>query len=135
MIETRAKGVIVELRELVAGEVEGVEIDTSVSKAVQKMHDSSVGALAVLEDDEVVGIFTERDLVSVIAAAGDVDTDVVGTWMTPYPDMLDGDTDVEEAADWMLAAGYRHIPVIDRGGLVGMASIKDILWAVTDRGD
>ena len=124
-----------ELRELVAGEVESVDIDTSVRNASERMHNSSVGALAVIDDDEVVGIFTERDLVSVIAAEGDVDDDVVGSWMTPYPDMLDGDTDVNEAADWMLAAGYRHIPVRDRGGLVGMASIKDILWAVTDRSD
>jgi CBS domain-containing protein len=40
---------------------------------------------------------------------------------------------VEDAADWMLATGYRHLPVVDDTGTVlGMVSIKDVLWAVTN---
>jgi CBS domain-containing protein len=39
---------------------------------------------------------------------------------------------VDEAATWILSAGYRHLPVVDKGELIGMASIKDVLWSVFD---
>jgi len=40
--------------------------------------------------------------------------------------------DVAEPADWLVASGYRHIPVVDGSRLVGVTSIKDILWAMTE---
>ncbi len=40
---------------------------------------------------------------------------------------------VEDAAIWMVAAGYRHLPVMDDGDLLGVASIKDVLWAITEQ--
>ena len=52
--------------------------------------------------------------------------------MTPNPDALEPDVDVAYAADWVLAAGYRHLPIKDEGDhLIGMLSIKDILWGIT----
>ena len=58
--------------------------------------------------------------------------------MTPGPDTVSPEVAVEEVAEWMLAAGYRHVPVMDEGELLGIASIKDVLWAMhsvaTDRG-
>ena len=121
-----------ELRELIAGEVQELNGSSSVFAAARQMSDTGVGALAVTDGDDVVGIFTERDLVQVIAEGSDPGSEVVNDWMTPYPDSVDAETGVHEAARWMLAAGYRHLPVMDQTGLVGMASIKDILWAVTE---
>ena len=46
------------------------------------------------------------------------------------PGLVSPEMSVREAADWMLAAGYRHLPVVEDGRLIGMASIKDILWAL-----
>jgi CBS domain-containing protein len=40
--------------------------------------------------------------------------------------------DIDEAADWMLASGFRHLPVVDEGRVIGVISIKDVLWALTD---
>jgi CBS domain-containing protein len=40
--------------------------------------------------------------------------------------------DVNDAAQWMLATGYRHLPVVEGNRLLGIASIKDILWAITE---
>ncbi len=121
-----------ELRDLVAGEVEKLSSSASVSSAAEQMSATGVGALAVTDGDDVIGIFTERDLVKVIAQQADPSAEQVNDWMTPYPDSVDAETEVHDAARWMLAAGYRHLPVIDRTGLVGMASIKDILWALTE---
>lgn len=120
-----------ELRELLSGEIETVSAETTVIDAAIQMQDAGVGSLAVMTDDEFSGIFTERDILRMVAAGEDAASETVISWMTMYPDAFLPDMDVKEAADWMLAAGYRHLPVVDEGKLVGMASIKDILWALT----
>jgi CBS domain-containing protein len=52
--------------------------------------------------------------------------------MTVAPDMVEIDTDVSDAVSWLNATGYRHLPVTDDGKLVGIVSIKDLLWAISD---
>lgn len=124
-----------ELRELISGEVQTVSPISTVVEAASRMRELGVGSLAVMDDDEFSGIFTERDVLQVIAAGGDPAVETVAGWMTLYPDSFSPDMEVREVADWMLAAGYRHLPVVDEGArLIGMASIKDILWALTGEG-
>jgi CBS domain-containing protein len=107
-------------------------VDATVSEAALQMQRAEVGSLAVMDhDDEFTGIFTERDVLQVVAAGAEPVTESVAEWMTMYPDLFVPDMEVEEAADWMLASGYRHLPVVENGRLIGMASIKDILWALT----
>ncbi len=120
-----------ELRELISGEVETVPTDTTIATAAVRMQQLGVGSLAVLEDDQFSGIFTERDVLQAVAAGADCDTETLVNWMTLYPDSFSPDMSVRQAADWMLAAGYRHLPVVENDQLIGMASIKDILWAIT----
>jgi CBS domain-containing protein len=120
-----------ELRELISGEVETVSPNTTISDAASHMQELGVGSLAILDDDEFTGLFTERDVLQVVAAGGDASVETLAGWMTLYPDSFSPDMEVREAADWMLAAGYRHLPVVEDGRLIGMASIKDILWALT----
>ena len=52
--------------------------------------------------------------------------------MTPDPDSLTPDVDAADAADWLMATGYRHLPVVEEGQLLGIVSIKDVLWALKD---
>jgi len=120
-----------ELRDLMSGEIFTIPHDATVREAAESMEKEEVGSLAVIEDGELSGIITERDVVRMVGdglAPGEVS---VGDVMTPYPDSFDPSMSVHEAAEWMLAAGYRHLPVVENGALLGMASIKDILWAVT----
>lgn len=121
-----------EVRELLSGEVITVHSDETVRRGATTMNEAGVGSLAVLEDGELAGIFTERDILHAVAAKADLDTDTISRWMTDYPDSFSPEMDVTEAADWMLATGYRHLPVVENGRLIGVASIKDVLWAVTD---
>jgi CBS domain-containing protein len=121
----------VELRELINGEIETVSADTTVAEAAEEMQAAGVGSLAVLDEDVFSGIFTERDVLRVVATGAEASVETVAEWMTLYPDSFLPDMDVREAADWMLAAGYRHLPMVEDGRLIGMASIKDILWALT----
>lgn len=119
-----------ELRELLSGEVETISAGMTVADAALHMKREGIGSLAVVDGDEFSGIFTERDVLRVVADGGDSSSETVAEWMTMYPDSFFPDMDVDEAAEWMLAAGYRHLPVVEGGKLIGMASIKDILWAL-----
>jgi CBS domain-containing protein len=121
-----------QVRELIGGPISSCTEDTATRTAAERMIADDVGSLAVLNDDELVGIVTERDLVREFAEGGSGGR-AVGEVMTPNPDSLAPDVDIEDAADWMMGAGYRHLPVIEGGKLIGMLSIKDILWALTDR--
>lgn len=123
-----------EVRQLLSGEVLTVAADVSVRDAARSMDESGVGSLAIIDDDELAGILTERDVLRAVASGTDLGKEPVSEWMTDYPDAFSPDMQVRDAADWMLAKGYRHLPVVDNGSLVGMASIKDVLWAVTDPG-
>lgn len=121
-----------EVRELLSGEVMTISADETVRKGAAVMSEAGVGSLAVIEDNELAGIFTERDVLRAVAEGAGLDEDQIANWMTGYPDSFSPDMEVGDAADWMLAAGYRHLPVVENGALIGMASIKDVLWAVTD---
>jgi len=119
--------------ELIGGPVYSCTEDTDVREAARQMLADDVGSLAVLRDGELVGIVTDRDLMRELAEEHDGSRHV-GETMTPNPDSLEPDLEVEDAATWMMGAGYRHLPVVEGGRLVGMLSIKDVLWALTDRG-
>ncbi len=120
-----------ELRELVSGEIETIAAEAKAIDAAIQMQQAGVGSLAVMTGDDFSGIFTERDVLRLVASGEDAASETVGEWMTMYPDAFLPDMEVGEAAEWMLAAGYRHLPVMDQGRLIGMVSIKDILWALS----
>lgn len=121
-----------EVRDLIGGEVVTVDPAETLGGAANLMIDSNIGALAVVDNDELVGIITERDLVAAAADSAEFGVSTVQSWMTKDPDLLAPEMEVADAADWMLAAGYRHLPVIDGNNLIGVVSIKDVLWALTD---
>lgn len=118
------------VRELIGGDVLSCSVETEVSEAARMMLDNDAGSLAVITDGDLVGIVTERDLIKYVAE-GKASEARVGTMMTPSPDSLEPDVDASYAADWMLAAGYRHLPVVEGEDLIGIVSIKDVLWGLT----
>ncbi len=120
------------VRELVGGEVIWVAPDAPVRSAAVSMKSNGVGSVAVEVDGALEGILTERDVLDAVADGADLDVAKVDEWMTAYPDSIDPDMPVAEAAEWMLASGYRHIPVVDGTFILGMISIKDVLWAMTE---
>jgi CBS domain-containing protein len=93
---------------------------------------TDVGSVAVEVDNALEGILTERDILRAVADDADLDVELVSSWMTEYPDSFTPEMEVGEAANWMLATGFRHLPVVDGSAVLGVISIKDVLWAVTD---
>ena len=121
------------ISELVSGAVVSMEPTDTVREAAELMKEAGVGSVAVEMDGALEGILTERDVLNAVADFGDLDRELISKWMTALPDTFGPEMLVEDAADWMLATGYRHLPVVDDTGTVlGMVSIKDVLWAVTD---
>jgi CBS domain-containing protein len=94
------------------------------------MINASTGSLGVIHGRDLVGLITERDLLRAVASGTDVSTASVGQWMSSEPDTVSPDVDVEEAARWLLEAGYRHLPVMEDDQLLGIVSIRDLLWAI-----
>lgn len=106
------------------------QANEKVRTVARHMADSSVGAVAVLEGDKLVGMFTERDLMTrVVARDLDPDTTAVSNVMTRDVAVASPGERVEDAVSKMQALNCRHLPVIDEGQLVGMISLRDLLQA------
>lgn len=120
------------VRELVGGEVVWVDPDATLRIAAETMVSTDVGSVAVEVDGALEGILTERDVLRAVADNADLDLEPVSGWMTEYPNSFTPEMEVGEAANWMLATGFRHLPVVDGSAVLGVISIKDVLWAVTD---
>jgi citrate synthase len=98
--------------------------DEAVSVAADRMREQSVGSVVVVDGDRAVGILTERDLVH-LAAAG-TESSTIADWMTPDADSVAPDLAVTDAFTSLAEHGYRHIPVVDDGRLVGVVSMRDL---------
>ena len=119
-----------QVRSLVGGAARLCGPTTTLTEAANEMVSAGTGSLGVVDGGRLAGILTERDVLRAVAADADPGTEVVSKWMTPDPDTVGPEVLVEDVAAWMLAAGYRHVPVMEEGELLGIASIKDVLWAL-----
>jgi CBS domain-containing protein len=108
--------------------------EASVRQATLLMAERGVGAVMVVEELQLVGIFTERDVSTRVVAAGlDPDATRLGQVMTPDPDTLKPTATVRDALDLMKMHGYRHLPVVQGRKLVGIVSIRDLYNTVMDQ--
>ena len=119
-----------EIRNLVAGETVACGRDVTLADIGSLMISEDVGSVAVVDGSTLLGIVTERDMVRAVAAGADAEVATAREWLTVDPDVADPDLSVEDAARWMLTAGYRHLPVVEGTRLMGVVSIKDVLWAL-----
>ncbi len=105
-----------------------VKTDQSVRSVARYMSESGVGAVPVIEGGRVVGIFSERDLMTRVVAAGlDPDATCVEEVMTRDIAVAEVDEPYEVALKRMQQVGCRHLPVVKDGKLVGMVSLRDLL--------
>jgi CBS domain-containing protein len=96
--------------------------------AARLMKESSVGALMVVEEGKLAGVFTERDaLFRVIAEGRDVQSTQVADVMTRNPQTIHPDKPFGDALHVMYEGGFRHVPVVEDGRPVGMISARDAL--------
>jgi CBS domain-containing protein len=108
--------------------------DTTVRAAAKVMAKHKIGAVPVTESGRLIGIFTERDLISrVIAREVNPDATRLRDVMTPQPQTVDVAESAGKALQMMRDGGFRHLPVTQKGQLLGIVSIRDIppeAWSV-----
>ncbi len=117
------------LRDVMSGNVVTLASDSTMCDAAQVMVRGGFGSVVVMQGRMLVGILTERDVLRSAAEETDLRAAAVEKWMTPDPDTASPDLDTEEAAGLMLSRGFRHLPIMENGELVGMVSLRDVLSA------
>jgi CBS domain-containing protein len=105
----------------------------SVADAVAEMNRHRVGSVLVLDSNQLVGIFTERDVLRRVVGAGvDPRTTRVADVMTANVITISPEATVEETMVLFTEKRCRHLPVLDQGRLVGTISIGDITRWMSD---
>lgn len=109
-------------------ETYGTEGNQTVFEAVKAMVSRNIGAVPVLRDGRLVGIFSERDLMSRVVAEGlDPRTTQVEQVMTQDPLTVSPTESVENCMHLMRRHGFRHLPVCEGARLVAVVSLRDVL--------
>jgi CBS domain-containing protein len=103
-----------------------IEPTTTVAEAATVMGERRIGSALVMEDDRLLGIFTERDIVRALGTHFDAAGHPVSEWMTADPVTVPPSTPAEEALGTMLARGFRHLPVADGDSVLGIVSMRDL---------
>lgn len=102
--------------------------ETTVREAIEKMIANNIGCVLVGKNDEVVGIFSERDLLLAIAdRLEEVQDEAIEEFMTRNPETLESSVPVVFALNRMCLGDFRHLPLTEKGRLKGIISLRDFL--------
>lgn len=115
------------LNEIMTREVFTTRGDVSVADVANSMVKGRFGSAVVMEGSWLVGIFTERDVLRAAASGSDLTSSPVSEWMTRDPVTAASDVDADDAAETMMAQGFRHLPVVEGTTMMGIVSLRDIL--------
>ena len=109
--------------------------DSSVAECVRTMTAKRIGALIVMEGERLIGIFTERDALNRVLAAGlDPVSTKISAVMTTDPLCIPPGTTVAEAMELVTTRRFRHLPIVENGKVLGVISSGDLThWLVKDQ--
>jgi len=121
------------VREVMSTDLITVAPSAMMSQAVGTMSQAGVGSVLVLEGGALLGIFTERDVLRAFdhLHADPARVSPISMGMTQDPQTIDPDATVGEAMDRMLDGGFRHLPVMEGGRLVGIVSMRDLARSIS----
>jgi len=124
------------VKEILAGKsaaILSVTPEVSVYEALELMSNKDISAVLVLEGERLVGIFTERDYARKVALRGRNSKDTrIRDVMTQNLLTVSPSQDVDDVMSIMTENRFRHLPVVDRGLLVGIVTIGDAVKAVME---
>ncbi len=116
--------------------VHAITPDSTVYDALKLMSDKEIGALIVIENDSVVGIFSERDYARKITLQGKTSKEtLVRDIMTSDLLYVGPENTVEECMVLMTGKHVRHLPVFDKGEFMGIISIGDVVKSIISNKD
>lgn len=121
------------VRHLEPSDPRTVDGTTPLSTAIEVMRENHYGCLLVLEGGKLAGIFTERDLLRKVLAAGEDLAKPIGQFMTRDPATVTEDTSIHDAIVTMRKGDYRHLPVLcPDGSPCGVISARGITSYIVD---
>ncbi len=113
------------------GEIQTIDKNSSVYDAIKAMSDHHIGSLLVMEDDQLIGIITERDYSRNVILKGK------SSKSTPVKDIMVSKVlcakphqSIQECMALMTDKHVRHLPIIDDGKVIGIISIGDLVKAI-----
>jgi NADH-quinone oxidoreductase subunit F/NADP-reducing hydrogenase subunit HndC len=128
VLERRARMTLKDLLQSKPTRVETCNTDCIVADAITIMDGKNIGSLLVVDSDKnLVGIFTERDIMHCFAKGVQFKSEVMKNVMTPNPTTLDASTDISVAISLMSDKKIRHLPVMENEKIVGMVSYRDLV--------
>ncbi|MEA4838253.1 MAG: CBS domain-containing protein [Rhodospirillaceae bacterium] len=109
-----------------------VDAGESVRETARKILEQGVSAAIIIESGRLMGVFTERDALRFFAEAPyNPDTTNIGAVMTRDPVTVPPETPIPEAKKLMLCKGFRHLPVVDSGRVLGIVSLRGLSRVMT----
>ena len=116
-----------EIRQVMTGAPETVELDTPIRDAAALMERTDIGNVIVVREEQVKGIITDRDIaVRVVAAGRDPVTVAVSEIMTAFPATIAPTASVHEAIELMREHDVRRLPVVEAGRPIGVVALADL---------
>lgn len=117
------------LSEIMSAPVETCRPEESVRRVARRLTEKKIGCLPVADDGYLLGIITEKDLIAKVLAPESADPSVLIATdiMTRSPHHLGPETYLYEAMAFMIGHRIKHLPVVDRGELVGLVSMRDMM--------
>lgn len=105
-----------------------IDAEKTVVEAARFMMEHNIGALPVVRNGELVGIFSERDIMNRVVAVGRMPGQTrVSEVMTANPRSVTADESIDECLFLMREFGFRHLPICEGRKLKGLVSLRDIL--------
>ena len=120
---------MVRIHDVIRGrELFSVQVNQSVAEVAREMAELRVGAILVLEGDELRGLFSERDLMTrVVVGRRDPETTPVSAVMSTNLSTIEEDATLDEALECMNQHNCRHLPVMRNGKVSGFLSMRDLM--------
>ena len=121
------------VRDAMTASPRSIGASASVVEAARLMREAHIGSLPITDDEQLVGMITDRDITTrVVAEAADPQTTSVGDVYSQDLISVEPDSDLEEAVRLMAQHQVRRLPVVENGRLVGIVAQADIALRETE---
>ncbi len=121
------------VRDAMTADPRSIGASASVVEAAQLMREEHIGSLPITDDEQLVGMITDRDITTrVVAEAADPKTTSVGDVYSQDLISVEPDKDLEEAVQLMARHQVRRLPVVENGRLVGIVAQADIALSLRE---
>ncbi|MBI5102087.1 MAG: CBS domain-containing protein [Nitrospirae bacterium] len=128
VLERRAKMLLKDVLQSKPMKVVTCKKDCKLSDAVTIMDGNNIGSILIVDDNkQIIGIFTERDIMHCFAKKVPINEEVMGNVMTQKPITLDSSVDISVAVQLMSEKKIRHLPITENEQIVGMISYRDLV--------